>query len=171
MPFAITLGLDDFSAASVAAVARPFLERGWGPPASAYPPHVTMAVYAEDAPADRVGEAVEMLASQWEKLPIVLASLGIFRGPPAVLFLAPVVTAALLARREAVRAALPELPDHPHFRPEAWVPHVTLATGGRESDPAFVDLPALPVGALLDRLEIVRFPPAVVLASRRLASG
>lgn len=170
LPYAITLRLDCASAAVVTAIARPFLEVGWSPPVAIYPPHVTLCAYPNDAPLHQLRATIERLAARWQKLPIALASLGIFIGPPPVLFLAPVVTAALLARYAELSAALPRMSADPHFQPTAWVPHVTLAIASQDVRPALTDLPALPIPAALDRLELVRFPPTVILASLNLGS-
>lgn len=60
---------------------------------------------------------------------IIFASLGIFPGDEGVLFLAPVVTARMIAVNDAVHTALQqgELPTWPHYWPGRWIPHCTLA--------------------------------------------
>ena len=135
MPFAITLCLDAISASVV--------EEMWGTLAAqgidadctqlGYMPHVTLAIYPDDAPVDRLRVALEQAAEHWRALPITLSGLGIFPGPSSIVWAAPVVTSDLLASHAALQAALPELQVHPHYQRNAWMPHVTLS--GALSDP------------------------------------
>lgn len=89
-----------------------------------------------------------------------------------MLWVAPVVTAALLGHHARLHAALSGLAGHPHYRPGAWVPHVTLSGDGSLS-------PAAALGALLprwtgpldgkaDAVELVRLHPVEVLWRRAL---
>src|SRR4051794_26312944 len=125
MPLAATLVLDEAGAApgramwqalATAGLARGALELG-------YPPPLTLTMWGA-APEPT---ALAALAEGWAALPLRLAGFGIF--PGGVLWLAPVVTAELLARHAALHQALPGLAPHPHYAPGAWVPHVTLSTG------------------------------------------
>jgi hypothetical protein len=52
----------------------------------------------------------------------------------------PVVTAELLARHRAIQAALPDLEVHAHYRPGAWIPHVTLSGALLDPGPALTAL-------------------------------
>ena len=111
--------------------------------------------------------AVEEVAGHWKALPVTLSGFGIFPAPAAILYAAPIVTRALLARHEAIQVALPELQADPHYRPNAWVPHVTLTGALRDPTPAFAALLSLwrPLNGVLDRVDLVRFRPAEVLQS------
>ena len=81
--------------------------------------------------------------------------------------------AALLDRHAALCAALPAA--HPNYRPGAWIPHVTLAddvTAGTVG--AGIDLVAErfhPFTAILDRVELLRFPPITLLWHAHLAAA
>jgi 2'-5' RNA ligase len=172
MPLAVTLCFDPPSAA--------LLQDWWRTLAEAnidcdrhrlgYAPHVTLAIYPDDAPADQMGAAIERIAPGWHALPVTLAGFGIFPGATSILWAAPVVTSELLDRHRAMQAALPGVPVHPHYRPGSWVPHVTLS--GALADPGRA-LAALiprwqPARLLLSRLELVRFRPVEVLKSHTL---
>lgn len=164
MPVALTLRLSEETAAPVLALADRF------GPRPDYPPHVTLAILQGDETESVAVAAAARLATGWSAQPLSLAGLGLFPGPPAVLFLLPVVTPLLLARHGELLALLPEAALHPHSRSDAWVPHVTLAADLVDPAAAFGRLGALPLPlpALLDRLEVIRFPPARILATRTL---
>jgi len=72
-----------------------------------YPAHVTLAIYRDDAPADRLEAALAETVAMWRALPIALSGFGLFPAPSAVLWVAPVVTPGLLAWHAAIEAALP----------------------------------------------------------------
>jgi 2'-5' RNA ligase len=129
-------------------------------------------VVADEALASAALAALEALTGA-APVRVGLCALGLFPGPPGVLFLAPAPTPALLDIHAALIASLPAAGLHPHYRAGAWMPHVTLAEG--VGDPAAavraLDRAALPLAAVLDRLEVVRFRPVTVLARRPLAGG
>jgi 2'-5' RNA ligase len=175
MPFAITLRFDPTTAPVIASL--------WRALAAAridsdrhdlgYAPHVTLAIYGDDTPAATLREALPYASQAWDPLPVTLAGLGVFPGSSPILFAMPVVTPALLARHAALHAALRGLMPHAHYRPDAWVPHVTLS--GALADPAAalgLLLPLWrPVTGLLDRVDLVHFRPVEVLYSRSLPAG
>jgi 2'-5' RNA ligase superfamily len=88
-------------------------------------PHLTYAALRDG----RVADVVELLAALPEQppLPLHLDALGCFRRSRC--WLAPAVTAELVARQEAVVSALrgAGVALHRHYEPGAWVPHLTLA--------------------------------------------
>ena len=174
MPYAVVLCLDDDASARVERLWRALAEQAGDDDALrlGYPPHLTLAVLDEAAPADRVEEAAFRLARGWDALPVTLAGLGVFPGSPPVVWAAPVVTERLLARHAALQAALAPLPVHPHYRPGAWVPHVTLSQQGQSTAGRAVEVAASvwdgPIGGRLDRIDLVRFHPVMVLRGEAL---
>ncbi len=116
MPFAITLRFDPDSVQAI--------DRLWDALAAAgidsdrqklgYAAHVTLAIYPNETAVERLRAAVDRVGNLWDTLPIALSGLGLFPGPPAILFAAPVMTSALLARQAELLALLPDLPMHPH---------------------------------------------------------
>ncbi len=172
MPYAITLRLDSLSAPSIETMWRDLIAAGFDAkgPRIAYPPHVTLAIFPEETPAEPLVACVERRATEWTALPFRLSGFGFFPGPSPILWAAPVVTAALLARHAELHAALPDLEADPHYRPGAWVPHITLATTPADPGAALSALLSgwQPASGWLDRMELVRFPPVAVLRSHAL---
>ena len=179
MPLAITLRFDPDTAPSIAAMWRTLAAAGIDDDRDGlgYAAHITLGVYPDDAPAAALAGAVETLARQWDTMPVTLCGFGVFPGPSSILWAAPVVTAALLARQAAIVAAVanrvPGQAVHPHYRPGAWVPHVTLSGALRDPAPALAALLPLwrPLSGVLDRLDLVRFRPVAVLSSEALRGG
>jgi 2'-5' RNA ligase len=106
------------------------LERRYGVRAAraAVHPHMTYVVGEGDDPQALSGQ-LAVIAAATPALTVTLDGMGMFSGPPPVIFLR-VVHDAALARAyaqivEAVRRA--GLTLWPHYAPDAWVPHVTLA--------------------------------------------
>jgi 2'-5' RNA ligase len=172
MPYAITLRLDANAAARVVTMWESLAVRGVSDEAirPGYPPHLTLAVLRDTADTGRLLEAARQCVARWNKQSIKLASLGNFPGTPATLFLAPVVTLALLAMHTELLNWLEGEPIDPHYQSENWVPHVTLASDLIDSTAAAAALGPLqlPVDAVLDKVDVVRFRPVEVLASHPL---
>ncbi len=174
MPLAITLRFDAATAPIIAALWQSLAAAGIDSDRHdlGYAPHVTLAVYGDDAPSAMLRDALEHASKAWDPLPVTLAGLGVFPGSSPILWAAPVVTPALLARHAALQAALPGLTPHAHYRPDVWVPHVTLS--GALADPAGALALLLPlwrpVTGLPDRVDLVRFRPVELLYSRPLVT-
>lgn len=181
MPYAVALRLDAAAAAPIEAMWRALAAAGLHDDSLAlgYPPHVTLSIHPDAADPARLREAVAGCAAQWAAADVTLAGFGVFAAPLPVLFLAPVVTEALLLRQRALAEALARLPGDPHYRPGAWVPHVTLAKGGPAGDPGWLGraldtlTPLWPAlrPARAECLELVHFRPVTVLQSHHLPSG
>ncbi len=167
MPLAVALRLDDAAAAAVVAMWRALAEGGVDDNCLrlGYPPHVTLAVWPDEAPVGPLDAAVARFGAEWGALPMEFAGFGVFPGAPAVVWAAPVVTEALLARQAALVAAVPGAPPQAHWRPGRWVPHATLGRAGAPGRAVEVLVPLWrgPFSGRLDRLELVRFRPAAVL--------
>jgi 2'-5' RNA ligase len=174
MPYAITLRLDSPSALAIETMWHILDEAGFDAkgPRIAYPPHVTLAIFPDDTPEEPLVACVEWCSAEWTALPFNLSGFGVFPGPSPILWAAPVVTAALLARHAEVHAALPGLDADAHYRPGAWVPHITLTTTANDPGAAIFALLSSwqPVSGLLDRLDLVRFPPVAVVRSHALTA-
>jgi 2'-5' RNA ligase len=171
MPFAITLGLDAAAAQCVEAMWRTLASRDASDDAVqlGYPPHLTLAVFADESSQARLVAAARGVMAR-PGLPITLVSLGLFPGTPSALFLAPVVTPALLAMHAEILAAVDGEPIEPHYQCGHWVPHITLAKDLTHPAAAVAALDPLllPIDGLLDRIEVVRFRPVEILASHQL---
>ena len=169
MPFAVTLRLDEASTPAVEAMWRHLAEQGIDSDRHelGYPPHITLAIYADNAPVHRLHGAITSCAHRWQAVPISLSGLGVFPGFRSILWAAPVVTQQLLAVQMELQAAMPELSVDAHYRTGAWVPHVTLS--GPLADPARAIAALMPLWqpltGNLDRLDLVRFRPVNLIAS------
>ncbi len=172
MPYAITLRLDANAASGVVAIWDELAARGISDDAIrlGYPPHLTLAVLPDDADESRLLTATRETAAGWRALPVSLASIGFFPGTPATMFLAPVVSPELLERHSGLLASLAGETIDPHYQIGRWVPHVTLAKDLSDIAPAVAILrpTRLPIDALLDIVELVRFRPVEILSSNRL---
>jgi len=180
MPYAFTLRLDPVSAASVEEVSRILASEGIDTDRHrlGYSAHVTLALYPDEVAGDLLRAAFAEVTPSWRQLPVSLCGFGIFppvasiQGSLSVLWMAPVVTRDLLALQATVSDMLPNLPLHAHYRPGAWVPHVTLVSGLDNPERALaVLLPRWqPIAGFLDRAELVRFPPVEMLTSHTLSA-
>ncbi|MBW6400206.1 2'-5' RNA ligase family protein [Roseomonas sp. HJA6] len=181
MPYAVTLRLDAEAAAPIEAMWRALADAGLHEDSLAlgYPPHVTLTIHPDGVDAERIGAAMARCAASWDAIDLRIAGFGIFAAPVPVLYLAPVVTSTLLMRHQALAEALSDLPGDPHYRPGAWVPHITLAKGGPATEAgwmgqAFGYLAPLWSGlrpGRADRLELVHFRPVAVLRSLVIRPG
>ena len=169
MPLAITFRFDPVSAAAIEEMSRTLAAAGVDVEAG-YAPHLTLAIYPDSAPINELQAAFEQSAEHCNALPVTLSGFGIFPGPPCILWAAPTVTAEMLARHAILHAARPDLQVHAHYRPNVWVPHVTLAANVRDPGRAVSALIPLwrPVSGVLTQLDLVHFPPAAVLQSAAL---
>jgi 2'-5' RNA ligase len=93
-------------------------------------PHISLHVAAEYA-LDRVEAALSDLAARQRPIPARIGGLGVFMGKEPVLTLTIVRSPAIEALHQRVWEAVDGLAAgvlH-HYRPENWVPHITLAQG------------------------------------------
>jgi 2'-5' RNA ligase len=175
MPYAITLMLDASAARSVVAMWKTLAARGISADAIqlGYPPHLSLAVFSDLADPARLLDAARESAARWNRFPVHLTSLDIFPGSPAVIFLAPIRTKALLEAHTELLARLDGQPADPYYRSGSWVPHVTLASDLADPAAAKKALQSvrLPIDALLETIEVVRFRPVEILASHRLGAA
>ena len=90
--------------------------------------HVSLGVYGE-LPLEDFIPKLAAFAQATSPIPIQLAYVGLFAGPPSVLYLGPAVTVGLLGLHQRFHAAFADFSGRlwEHYRPGAWVPHVTLA--------------------------------------------
>jgi 2'-5' RNA ligase len=174
MAFAITLRFDPESASRVAGLWRALATEGIDTDRDrlGYAAHITLAVCPDGAATERSAAALARLAGTWRPLPVTLSGFGVFPKPESILWAAPVVTAELLACHAELHAALSGLPAHPHYRPGAWMPHVTLSGPLRDPARALAALLPLwtPIAGWLCRADLVSSRPVRVLQSHALPS-
>jgi 2'-5' RNA ligase len=177
--FAIELHLDEESAAVVRTLWRRLAAApiGAAPHGAQARPHVTLAV-ADGIDLAAAERLVADFARSMQPLPVAFSSLGAFATDPAVLFLAPVVTAELLRAHEQLQARIAAVADRPwpYYLPGAWVPHCTLAEQFPRANlglavAAAAEAIALPLAGTLDRVGIVEFRPVHERALFALGAG
>lgn len=173
MPLAITLSLDPTTTASVQRIWCALARQTGDDDALrlGYAPHLTLAVVADAEASADIERLVFAAIGSWDALPLTLAGFGVFPAPSPVLWLAPVVTRRLLARHQALCTALAPHTIDPHYRPGAWVPHVTLSQGVRTIAAAIEAVSSVwcgPIQGHAAQVDLVRFHPVEILSSAPL---
>lgn len=174
MPFAVTALFDECSEARIWALRARLVQAGNGDPASAEVcPHLTLAILpALDAAALR--EPLRSWCRATPPLAVEIAAVGTFPTAEGVVYLAPIVTVPLLEMNARLQALLASvgLAGIKTYRPDSWVPHVTVgiqlspeAVAGavrlaREADVFHK--------AVLTRIAVAEFPPMRALYGYRL---
>jgi hypothetical protein len=139
-------------------------------------PHISLAVYDHDDEVDEAaaGRLIERLAARHAPIEIAFASFGVFPTEENVLFLAPVVTPALLdlhATYHDTAAALPAT-CRSYYLPGRWVPHCSLSMLGPMS--AVLDglghlaTDWAPLCGTVRSAALIRVPPLATLAEHAL---
>lgn len=132
----------------------------------AYPPHITLAAY-DDGPDNVIRPVLCAAFSGMAAFRLTFERIRYFESQPLVLWAAPAPCTAL----KQVHARLHELVNsghcRPHYRPDAWIPHCTLATlvgeGQRDRAMQFADQAIAPFQVVFDTADCVAFPPVAVL--------
>ena len=95
-----------------------------------YRPHITLSV-CEQMDLDELKKNLPVLIASTPPIPVTFSQLGIFPGPDGVIFLGVTVNkmlanlhASYWRTADAYMGAASE-----YYRPDIWVPHVTLAYG------------------------------------------
>jgi 2'-5' RNA ligase len=141
-------------------------------------PHISLAVYDDEDEVDEAaaGRLIEHLAGRHAPIEVTFASLGVFSTDENVLFLAPVVTPALLDLHAAYHAMAEELGAtcRAHYLPGRWVPHCTLSMLGTISA-ALEGLRHLagdwaPLSGTIDSVALIRVPPLATIVEQPLTS-
>ena len=178
MAYAAELVLDT-RAAGILTETMQHLERSAGietPHMLGAVPHLSLAVWEAIDPG-LVWPRLENLARSLDPPPLRLASLGLFGGASAVLFAAPVPTPALLACHAAFHQAMADFDAQcwPYYRPGAWMPHVTLASGLDATAIGAAAAAAAPgwtaIDATATALGLLRFRPIETLHCVALGRG
>lgn len=182
MPFAIEALFDLALDAAVRAVWQRLTDAGLGDflQRSGSQPHVSLAGYRE-LHAEYLSPVLASVARAHQPMEVTLAAVGTFPGNEGVVFLAPVVTDALLALHQHFHASVDAAPKgsavapSPYYRPGAWFPHCTVGYGvpAAQIGPAvaLVRGAPLPLAGRLTALTLVEVPAMRHLATFALGSG
>ncbi|MCZ0733408.1 2'-5' RNA ligase family protein [Phreatobacter sp. AB_2022a] len=142
--------------------------------AQAYAPHITLAIYERiELPA--LQDAFAAMAEGAAPLRLRFARIRHFGDGSPVVWAAPGADADLAALHEAVHRSIDPARCHPHYRPGAWIPHCTLATGiaahrMREAQAA-LEASLQPFDVLFDTADCLTFPPVQIIERRCLATA
>lgn len=174
MPYGITLKCTNETAAPVTALwdeAEAF-ETVPSMRALAYPPHVTLAVYQDADPA-RLKDVVDRVSEARSAVTLIFSSIGVFENETLVLWARPLPNKALLRLHADLHRQSDPTDCHHHYRPEAWVPHCTIAMNVPRAASAaamrWAGERRIEFSVTFDGLDCVRFPPVEILEERRLA--
>lgn len=94
-----------------------------------YPPHVTVALFTDEAKPEVLSETLKKTIAGWKPLPVTFDSIAILPRSVAPLLARPNVSSSLLAaNNEICRRVSPDLDlIVPYSKPDVWQPHTTLA--------------------------------------------
>jgi len=138
-----------------------------------YPPHLTFAIYDTDIVSDEQRlRALERATAERAELRLRFNRIGLFTGPPLVIWADPEPKAALRRMHQAIHSIIEPALCRPHYRPAAWVPHCTLGMAiPVERQDAAMDFGRKFRGGLdatFDVVDCVTFPPLRIAHERRL---
>jgi len=130
-------------------------------------PHLSLTVY-DASSEDGIADLLEEIAEKFTTFSIQFSAVGLFPGPENVVFLAPIVTRSLLDIHTALHQGLDRLSitSRPHYRPQAWVPHVGVSMGiAADRDRILRDAMAKPLWGpqQISAVEFIRFLPGKLL--------
>ncbi len=165
MPFSVLLTLDPASDSAIAELAIDLLgPANVGAGIVWTRPHVSLCI-CESLDVEAFLPELRAIAAGHAPMRFSLASLGFFPGAKRVVFLAPLVTQALLDLHRAVdeRFARRGVRVDGNYRPPKWMPHCTLAMGLsseqlRPALDAYARL-SVPLEGRFEQLELVEFEP------------
>lgn len=130
MGFAVELHIDEVNAAPIVALSDAIYARcgGLSLTGMGAHPHISLTVFtelADPAPGDAL---LAEFAAVTPPIPVTFSAIGVFSGTQGVVYLAPVVTAELLAlhRRFHERLAALAIPSNAYYLPGNWIPHCTV---------------------------------------------
>lgn len=167
MPVAVVLRLDEISARQVEALIETLPDQCV---VRRRPPHIRLATYDDGVDVARLDEALAQAVRMWTKVSVSLAGIGVFPGEPSILWMAPTPIHDSMRWHLAVNEALVDVAGRHSYEFGIWTPYVVLGHSAYPADSIEVLTTAWegPIEATLDRIEIVRLEPFLVLASRML---
>lgn len=136
-----------------------------------YPPHLTLARYADVAP-DILSKALAIFTKE-EPVALTFDRIGLFDVDPLVLWLAPRNDRRLPDLHAKIPGIVGQALCDPHYRPGQWTPHLTIAMAipaeWRTSALALATEQFEPFTLTFDVAESVAWPPLRVLGTTQLA--
>lgn len=136
-----------------------------------YPPHLTLARYADVVP-DILSKALAFFAKA-EPVALTFDRIGLFDVDPLVLWLSPRSDQRLLDLHANIHGVVGPTLSDPYYRPGQWTPHLTIAMAipaeRRTSALALATEQFEPFTLTFDVAESVAWPPLRVLGTTQLA--
>jgi len=136
-----------------------------------YAPHLTLGLFSGRRSEDTVA-ALASLAVPLGGFTLEFLRLRYFDGASLVLWLEPAADAGLRAMQAGLVAAMGPGGCDPHYIPDGWMPHcsIALAVPSHRLDQvrALCTTGFKPFRVRFDRLECVEFPPVEIVASREI---
>jgi 2'-5' RNA ligase len=138
-----------------------------------YAPHLTLARYENMDPRQLVAGLDAFTGAR----PITLTfdRICVFDAEPAVLWLRPRPAPELVKIHARLHASLGQQASDPHYRPESWQPHCTLAASVapecRAAALAFAEDAIAPFALTFDVADALSWPPPTPIASRILSES
>jgi 2'-5' RNA ligase len=167
MAYAFCLRFDAETEAAVSAVWTALADAGISEDMLrlGYAPHLSLAVL-DDEPSQDVVEGALTSLPGYGALSLQLGGVRQFEGT-SIVWLAVDGGAALTDLHTRLLAVLPVNQVRTHYRPNQWVPHVTLQMLGNVDTAMALVAEQWPAQVLARaiRLELVRFPPVIVQRS------
>lgn len=130
MGFAVELHIDEANAAPISALSDAIYAQCGGASLTGMGghPHISLTVFAELAEPAPVDALLAEFAVVTPPIPVTFSAIGVFAGTQGVVYLAPVVTAELLARHRRFHERLAQLAlaSNAYYLPGNWIPHCTV---------------------------------------------
>ena len=137
-----------------------------------YHPHITLVVIDGEMEAGKLIPALSVAARNGLTIPLRLHGLVTFPGPTTSICVAATTNKELTSLHHQLVTAVGPENVRDHYRPDRWVPHVTLTreicSWTQVGACMELSLNWRIVDAELSSIELIRFPPEVVLESREL---
>lgn len=162
MGFAVELHIDEANATPIVALSDAIYAQCGGASLTGMGghPHISLTVFAQLADPAPVAVLLAEFAAEISPIPVTFSAIGVFSGTQGVVYLAPVVTAELLAyhRRFHERLAAQAIPSNAYYLPGNWIPHCTVG----------FELPADKIGQAVTLCQQANIFRAVTLTTIRL---
>lgn len=161
MGFAVELHIDPINTAPIVALTQQIYAQCGGQHLTGMGahPHISLTLFAQLDPASIDGLLAEFAATT-PPLSVAFASVGVFTTAQGIVYLAPVVTAQLLAVHTRFHRLLDQLaiPSNAYYLPDRWVPHCTVG----------IELPPDKIGLAVTLCQAADVFRAVTLTTLRL---
>lgn len=131
-----------------------------------YPPHLTLAIY-DDAPGVSLRTTLRTVFSDISAIRVTFSAVSFFEEPQLVFWAASDPSSLLSEVHQAIHRLVDPRLSHPHYRPDRWVPHVTVAMNvsaeNKHAAIARASQPIEPFEILFDTADFLKFLPVRII--------